>query len=184
MGAGDGDLPSDREVGLSEHMVTEEAVGDIDLSNPDTILEMMDLAFDHYQKHRGVILKKMEYARRASAECVCEVARLNEAAGGAAEGELMQAGKYECIWNTTISVFEGSYVSEDTLKKIENLLSSLPLNIKKHYDSLVGADDSLLNLIEVISGEKYITALRVVGGLQDCVCPLSGLSSDEFEIDA
>lgn len=167
---------------MSEYIATEETV--IDLSNPDTILEMMSLAFDHYQKHRDVVLKKMEHARRASAECVHEVARLSEIAGGKAGEELTQAGKYECVWNTTISVFEGSYVSEDTLKRIENLLSFLPLNIMKRYDSLVSADNALLNLIELISGEKYITALRVVGGLQSGACPLSGLNPDEFGIDA
>lgn len=161
-----------------------EIADNVDLSDPDTILEMMNLSFEHYQKHKDVISKKMEYARKASADCVREVARLNAVAGSAVEEELAQAEKYERIWDTTISIFEGSYVSEDTLKKIENLLSSLPLGIRKRYDLLVDADEALINEIELISGEKYITTLKVVGGLQGGACPLSGLKPDEFGTDA
>lgn len=146
---------------------------DITGLDKETSQEVMTLVLDHYIKYHGVVLKKLQIAQEATAQSIGEVASIVQPAQG--------AEKYDEMWGSIIGVFESHGVSEEDMKRIEDVLLIVPKQIKAHYDRIMEQDAELVALIEKLNSDEYQKAYEIVKDVQIKENPLSHLGPEEYD---
>ena len=137
----------------------------------ETTNAAMELAFEHYTLHRKILLRKLLHAQNATIESLQQANELS--ANNQTESRIEEfrkikedIGKYNELWESAIDLFEDANVSDEALVKIEKVLSSIPLIIKKYYDALISQDTELQEMLKQLESEKYQVALKLIRDIQ------------------
>jgi|GEM_PF-5070237 len=156
---------------------------DAGFRSPEVSMELMQNAHEHYTKHYEVVTRKLKHAQTATMSSLHQVKQATTQMENQriASQEFDNLKVYEGLWDITLKAFNGNYIPESALERIENILSSLPRTIMKFYDILLGQDSVLQKLIADLSEDKYRQALNVIRKLQGGTCPVTGLSPEELE---
>jgi hypothetical protein len=145
--------------------------------------EITALVFEHYIKHRDVVLRKIQHARSATHQSIqdydgCE-GRLKDSQ------EFKNITKYDEFWHVIINMFKETNVSEEGLQRIEDILLSIPRRIKKYYDLLILNDRPLLQLMKEIAADKYKAAYKEIRKIKKSADPkYEGYSSSNSNSSA
>lgn len=161
---------------------------DFNFPPPEQADMLMDLVLDHYIKHHAVVLKKLEHAQSATTQGLQEVKSFVEGMANIthtphsetphSEDELQ---KYDALWDSIISIFRQSGISEDELTQIEQILLTTPKIIRKYYEVLTEQDKALQRLIEELNAPAYEQAMKVVSRVQAHPNPMTMLTPDEYD---
>lgn len=146
----------------------------------ETINHVMLLSFEHHQLHREILLQKLRHAKEATGQGLRVIESFSAIDHGQPIREFREIEDYEALWDSAIALFEDSFVPDDALEKIENLLSTIPFLIKKYYDVFVEHDIVLQQMIKQARAQKYAGALRCIKEIQNRPCLMSGLDPKEF----
>jgi len=164
----------------------QEEVEQVSMPDIETTNAAMVLAFEHYTLHRIILLRKLLHAQDATIESLQQANELS--ANNQSESRIEEfrkikeeMDKYNELWESAIDLFEDTSVSDEALVKIEEVLSSIPLLIKKYYDALVSQDAELQEMMTQLASEKYEEALKLIRDIQNEPCAMSGLYTKDFD---
>ncbi|MCB1530787.1 MAG: hypothetical protein H6853_06460 [Rhodospirillales bacterium] len=153
-----------------------------DMPDRETSHEVMKLVLDHYIKHHSVVLKKLQIAQEATAKNLEEIRGISGRLGAEEkDSPLDDARKYDDLWGSIISAFEEHGISEEDMKRIEDILLVIPRQIKVHYERIMEEDKALCRLIEKLNSPEYKKAYDIVKQVQAKENPMSHLGPEEYE---
>jgi hypothetical protein len=111
--------------------------------------KVMETVLEHYLKHHEAVLRKMQIAQQATKETYQEI-------------EQNEINIDECHedWEENIKSFINAAISEEGLTKIDDVLLTIPENIKESYDELIQAETHLVELLADLTSEKYQEAIE------------------------
>ncbi len=129
-------------------------------ASADKAVETMEKSCEYHVMHREAVRRKLEHAQTATQQSFKELDQSQKAANEKNISE--EIGQYEEFWRAAIESFDGSFVSEGMLTKIEKILKMIPSFIKKFYDVLVKSDRMLSAIIEKLGLPEYQDANDLV----------------------
>ena len=137
---------------------------------------------DHYMKHHEIVLSKLQFAQDATKQCIQEIRNTHEKLHEKDNTNVHEFNDFDKMWEEVIKMFMTGGLSEDEIFEIEKLMTTIPEDIKKEYDSLSQQDKSFLALVESLNTNAYKNAQKRVVKLQAQPNPLNGKTSEDYQI--
>ncbi len=148
--------------------------------DPEESQELMQVIMDHYVKHHEIVFKKLHFAQDATQKSIEEIRAVHKEIEKSDNTNLIEFKGFDKMWCEIIELFAEEGLSQDDLFKIENIITTIPKDIKNHYDNLCQQDKSFLVLVESLNTAAYEKAQKIVFGVQDKPNPLSGLKREDY----
>lgn len=143
-------------------------------------VSMTEMLLDHYMKHHEVVLSKLKFAQDATRKGIQELRNAHEKVRKLDNTNILTFTDFETMWEGIIDAFVKGGIEEEELFKIEKLITTIPADIKEHYDELSNQDKSFLSLVESLNVDAYRKAKQRVARLQQQPNPLNGKSSADY----
>jgi len=143
--------------------------------------ELVKSLLGHYMDHHEAVLQKLQFAQDATAKSIAEIRDVGQELQGHDNASIASFSKFEAMWGEIIEMFLKGGVSEDDIFKIENLVTNVPADIKKHYDQLTQQDKSFLTMIESLNHDAYRKARDVALEVQAKPNLLTGMTPDAYK---
>lgn len=134
--------------------------------------DLTSIVLSYYLKHHDLVLRKLKHAQTATKESL----KIIEAA------DKKHTQSLEHLWADILNLFEKFAPSEDELFQIEALLGKMPKTTKELYDKLVENDKAIQVLIEQMSTDTYLEAVKTITKIQSKPNPMSGLGPEEYAL--
>ncbi len=135
---------------------------------------LMNIILEHYNKHHEIVLRKLRHTQNATQQSIQDI-------DGQAD-KVHELTDFDKMWNEVIEMFLKSGASEEDVFKIESLITTIPQDIKTHYEHLVQEDKNLMTLIESLDTDAYHEARASVTKLEKEPNLMSGLKPEEYEL--
>jgi CheY-like chemotaxis protein/cell fate (sporulation/competence/biofilm development) regulator YlbF (YheA/YmcA/DUF963 family) len=148
--------------------------------SPEEDQELVKSLLGHYMDHHEAVLQKLRFAQDATAKSIAEIQEVREELEGHDNASIVNFSRFEKMWEEIIEMFVKGGISEDDIFKIENLITSVPGDIKKHYDQLTQQDKSFLTMIEALNHDAYRKARDVALAVQARPNLMTGLTPDDY----
>ena len=140
---------------------------------PDKKREAMMVVLNHYVHHHELVLKKLNAAQKATLLSVSADKKENKE-------ELIRLEK---LWADILEIYGQCGISEEELFTVENILESIPGDIKERYREIIASDETIQVLIEKMNRREYEKAKHLIESIQSTPNPMSGLMPDDYEIE-
>ena len=131
--------------------------------------KLLQTAFEHYNIHYDVVLKKLGHAQEAT--------NLSLKDGDAEE----TTSAHSDSWGEIITLFKECGITEEELFQIEKVLKTLPENIRVHFERLIKIDQTLQKLMQTLEEINYKETIKTINRVQTQPNPMSGLERDDYE---
>lgn len=149
--------------------------------SPEEDQALVKSLLSHYMDHHEAVLQKLRFAQDATAKSIAEIQGIREELQSHDNASIASFSKFEKMWEEIIEMFLKGGISEDDIFKIENLVTNIPEDIKKHYDDLTQQDKSFLTMIEALNHDAYRKARDVALEVQAKPNLLTGLTPDTYK---
>ena len=140
---------------------------------------LTNVLIEHYLKHHEIVLSKLKFAQTATKTAIDHV---REKIKGVDRDNIQNFQDFDKMWQETIAMFVEGGMSEDDLFKIESIITTIPADIKEHYDELSQADKEFVSLVASLNTEAYKKARDQVGELQSHPSPYNGKTPEDFKV--
>ena len=144
-------------------------------------VSLTDMLLDHYLKHHEIVLAKLKFAQDATKKSLDEVRSTHEKVRERDNTNIHEFSDFEKMWEEVIKMFLDGGLSENDIFEIEKLVTTVPEDIKKHYDDLSQQDKSFMTLVEGLNADAYKKAKARVVSLQAQPNPLNGKTADDYK---
>jgi len=135
----------------------------------------------HYMTHHETVLQKLRFAQDATNKSIEEIRGVRDELEGHDNASIASFSKFEAMWGEIIDMFMKGGVSEDDIFKIENLVTNIPDDIKKHYNQLTQQDKSFLTMVEALNHDAYRKARDVALEVQAKPNLMTGMTPDAYK---
>ena len=149
--------------------------------SPEQDQELVKSLLSHYMDHHEAVLQKLRFAQDATAKSIAEIQDIREELESHDNASIVNFSRFESMWEEIIEMFVKGGVSEDDIFKIENLITSVPGDIKKHYDQLTQQDKSFLTMIEALNHDAYRKAREVALDVQSKPNLMTGMTPSDYK---
>ena len=146
-------------------------------TSPEQDQEMVQQLLGHYIAHHEAVLQKLKMAQNATAISIEDMRSGNTADKPQSSDVMQNAENFQSMWGDVIEMFVKGGVGEEDIFKIEKLVSSVPSDIKKHYDAL---QEQKADSPEP-DHESYRKAKDVAKEVQSKPNLMTGMTSTEYE---
>jgi len=143
--------------------------------------ELVKSLLTHYMQHHETVLQKLKFAQDATLQSINEVRDVGEELQNRDNTNLHEFSRFEKMWEEIIALFLEGGLAEDDIFAIEDMITNIPPDIKKHYNQLTQQDKSFLTLLEAMNHEAYRKARDVAIQVQDAPNPMTGMTKEEYE---
>ncbi len=143
--------------------------------------KLTNVLLEHYLKHHEIVLSKLQFAQTATKTCIDEVRQVQEKMKGLDKDSIEGFHDFDKMWQEIISLFIQGGISQEELFKIESLITTIPSDIKTHYDALTEEDKNFMALVESLNTNAYLKAKERVGDLQSYPNPYNGKKAEDFQ---
>lgn len=154
-----------------------------DWPDEEEAISLTEMLLEHYMRHHEIVLTKLKFTQEATRKSIDEIRATHEKMRGLDNTNIHQFSDFEKMWEEIISMFVQGGLPEDALFEIEKLVSSVPSDIKKHYDELSQQDKSFLALVESLNSHAYKKAKEKVVSLQEQPNPLHGRTDKDYKAE-
>ncbi len=141
---------------------------------------LTNMLLEHYMRHHEIVLMKLKFAQSATKKCIDDVRETHAKIKSHDNTSIHAFKDFDKMWETILETFIQGGISEEELFKIEKLITSVPKDIKKHYDDLSAQDKTFLTLVESLNSSAYQKAKERVEKIQKLPNPLNGKSSEDY----
>lgn len=148
--------------------------------NEEESHKLTNVLLEHYLKHHEIVLSKLQFAQTATKTCIDEVRQVQERMKSINKESIEGFQDFDKMWQEIISMFIQGGISQEELFKIEQLITTIPSDIKTHYEALTEEDKDFIALVESLNTNAYLKARERVGDLQSHPNPYNGKTSDDF----
>ncbi|MCB9981275.1 MAG: hypothetical protein H6860_02635 [Rhodospirillales bacterium] len=138
------------------------------------------MLLEHYMRHHEIIFMKLKFAQDATQKSIHELRNAHEKVRNRDNTNIHEFNDFEKMWEEIIQTFINGGLAEEELFKIEKLVTTIPEDIKKHYNALSAQDKSFLSLVESLNADAYKKAKNRVTALQKQPNPLHGKTPEEY----
>ncbi len=152
-----------------------------DWPDEEEALSLTDMLLDHYMKHHEIVLAKLKFAQDATKKSIDEIRSTHEKVREHDNTNIHAFTDFNKMWEEIIKMFVDGGLSTDELFKIEKVITTVPEDIKKHYDALSSQDKSFLALVESLNVDAYKKAKAKVAQLQQLPNPLHGKIPEDYK---
>ncbi|MBL4805222.1 MAG: response regulator [Alphaproteobacteria bacterium] len=142
--------------------------------------KLTDVLLEHYLKHHEIVLSKLQFAQTATKNCIEEVRQVHQRMKELDKGSLEGFKDFDTMWQEIIGLFIEGGVSQEELFEIEKIITTIPKDIKKHYDELTQEDKEFMSLVQSLNTSAYHKARARVAELQAQPSPYNGKTSTDF----
>ena len=146
-------------------------------------VSLTDMLLDHYLKHHEIVLAKLKFAQDATKKSLDEVRTTHEKVRERDNTNIHEFADFEKMWEEVIKMFLEGGLSENDIFEIEKLVTTVPEDIKKHYDDLSQQDKSFMTLVEGLNADAYKKAKSRVVKLQEQPNPLNGKTANDYKVE-
>ncbi len=143
---------------------------------------LTDMLLDHYLHHHEIVFMKFKIAQKATKECINQVRKISDKVKDCDNSNIHEFKDFDQMWEEIIQAFVDGGLSEDDIFKVENLVTTMPADIKEHYDALSIQEKSFLSLVEGLNTAAYKKAKEKVVKLQSQPNPLHGLTPEDYDV--
>ena len=141
--------------------------------------ELVKSLLTHYMQHHETVLQKLKFAQDATLQSIQEVRDVEEELQSRDNTNLHEFSRFEKMWEEIIALFLEGGLGEDDIFEIEDMITNIPPDIKKHYNQLTQQDKSFLTLLEAMNHEAYRKARDIAIKVQDGPNPMTGLTKED-----
>jgi len=144
----------------------------------------MAVAFERHTLHRKILLKKLQHAQKATKQSLQQINKWKEEnPTGARPEDTLAIEEYDELWEMAIEIFENANIPATDLKRIEDILLTIPKLIKEYYDAIVRQDINLQHMIKVYASQKYHNALKIIEKISNDPSLMSAMTDRAFDDD-
>lgn len=148
----------------------------------DDAFSLTDMLLEHYLKHHEIVFAKLKFAQNATKRSIEELRSVHEKIKQHDNTNIHKFSDFDTMWEEIIKMFIDGGLSEGEIAKIESLITTIPEDIKKHYDGLSQQDKSFLSLVEGLNADAYKKAKSRVTAFQAQPNPLNGKTAEDYKI--
>lgn len=152
--------------------------------NEEESLSLTHLLLDHYVKHHELVLMKLKFAQSATRKSIDQIRNVHEKIKDVTTNNIKEFKDFDTMWEDVISMFLEGGLSEDSIFKVEDLITKMPKEIEDHYNDLNQSDKNFITLVESLNRNAYQKALEKVVQFQKQPNPFSGKTSEHFKVAA
>ncbi|HOO82008.1 MAG TPA: response regulator [Alphaproteobacteria bacterium] len=138
------------------------------------------MLLEHYMRHHEIVFMKLKFAQDATQKSIHQLRSTHEKVRHRDNTNIHEFNDFEKMWEEIIQIFLNGGLAEEELFKIEKLVTTIPEDIKKHYNTLSAQDKSFLSLVESLNADAYKKAKNRVTALQKQPNPLHGKTPEEY----
>ena len=142
---------------------------------------LTEMLLDHYMRHHEIVLTKLKFTQSATKHCIDELRNVHEKIKEKDNTNIHTFQDFDTMWEDIIQTFMDGGISEEELFKIEQIVTTVPKDIKTHYDALSQQDKSFMALIESLNSNAYKKAKERVVALQAKPNPLNGKTREDYK---
>lgn len=141
---------------------------------------LTEMLLDHYMHHHEIVLTKLKFTQEATRKSIAEIRATHEKMKGLDNTNIHAFKDFDKMWEEIISAFVQGGLGEEDLFKIEKIVTTIPHDIKQHYDELSQQDKSFLALVESLNTHAYKKAKEKAVQLQEQPNPLHGRTPQDY----
>lgn len=138
------------------------------------------MLLDHYLNHHKIVLAKLKFAQNATKHCIDEVNQTHKKVKTLDNTNIHTFKDFDKMWEDILDAFIQGGIGEDELFKIEKLITSMPRDIKEHYNDLSAQDKTFLTLVGDLNTNAYRKAKEKVTKLQAQPNALNGKTPADY----
>lgn len=141
------------------------------------------MLLDHYIKHNEIVLAKLRFAQDATKKSIMEFRNTYEKVKSQDKANIGNFDEFDRMWEEIIKLFIKGGLSEDDIFKIESLITTIPSDIKAHYNDLSQQDVNFMNMLEGLNTSAYKKAKTKVMALHRTPNPFNGKTIDDYAVE-
>lgn len=144
--------------------------------------DLTKMLLENYLKHHEIVFSKLKFAQEATKQSLDHIRQTYESAqSGGESGNVLEFKNFDKMWEEIIHMFIQGGLSEDEIFKIENIITTIPPDIKEHYNELTAKDKDFVKLVESMNVAAYKKAKSKVAELQAQPNIMSGMSKADYQ---
>lgn len=143
--------------------------------------DLTKMLLENYLKHHEIVFSKLKFAQEATKQSLDHIRQTYESAQSGDAGNVLEFKNFDKMWEEIIHMFVQGGLSEDEIFKIENIITTIPPDIKEHYNELTAKDKDFVKLVESMNVAAYKKAKSKVAELQAQPNIMSGMSKADYQ---
>lgn len=136
---------------------------------------------DHYIKHNELVLSKLKFAQDATRQCIDEIHDTYKKVREKNNTNIAEFKDFDKMWEDIIKLFMKGGLSEEDIFKIEKIITTIPKDIKAHYETLSQQDKTFMTLVESLNHNAYKRAKERVIKTQSQPNPFNGKTMHDYK---
>lgn len=141
--------------------------------------DLTKMLLENYLKHHEIVFSKLKFAQEATKHSLDHIRKAYEDVQNS--GNVQEFKNFDKMWEDIIQMFVQGGLSEDEIFKIENIITTIPPDIKQHYNELTAKDQDFVKLVESMNVAAYKKAKSKVAELQAQPNIMSGMSKADYQ---
>ena len=147
----------------------------------DESQEMTTMLLDSFLKHHEIVFSKLQFAKDATQKSIDQIRQTYEDVKNRDASNILEFKNFDQMWEEIIEMFVAGGLGEDEIFKIEDIITTIPEDIKEHYDELSAQDKTFMTLVESLNMNAYKKAKQKVAELQAQPNIMSGMTKDDYQ---
>ncbi|MCB1839065.1 MAG: hypothetical protein H6858_02120 [Rhodospirillales bacterium] len=143
--------------------------------------DLTKMLLENYLKHHEIVFSKLKFAQEATKQSLDHIRKTYEDVKNHDATNILEFKNFDQMWEQIIAMFVQGGLSEDEIFKIEDIITTIPPDIKQHYSDLTAQDKTFLTLVESMNVSAYKKAKAKVSELQAQPNIMSGMTRDEYQ---
>lgn len=144
--------------------------------------DLTKMLLENYLKHHEIVFSKLKFAQEATKHSLDHIRQTYESAQSSGDsGNVLEFKNFDKMWEEIIHMFVQGGLTEDEIFKIENIITTIPPDIKEHYNELTAKDKDFVKLVESMNVAAYKKAKSKVAELQAQPNIMSGMSKADYQ---
>lgn len=143
--------------------------------------DLTKMLLENYLKHHEIVFSKLKFAQEATKQSLDHIRKTYEDVKNRDATNILEFKNFDKMWEEIIHMFVQGGLSEDEIFKIEDVITTIPPDIKEHYNTLTAQDKTFMTLVESLNVSAYKKAKNKVAELQAQPNVMSGMSKSDYQ---
>lgn len=143
--------------------------------------DLTKMLLENFLKHHEIVFSKLKFAQGATKLSLDSIRETYEDVKGRDATNILEFKNFDKMWEQIIEMFVQGGLSEDEIFKIEDIITTIPPDIKQHYNELSAQDKTFMTLVESLNVSAYKKAKQKVAELQAQPNIMTGLSKSDYQ---
>ncbi len=143
--------------------------------------DLTKMLLENFLRHHEIVFSKLKFAQEATKQSLEHIRKTYEDVKGRDATNILEFKNFDKMWEEIIAMFIQGGLSEDEIFKIEDIITTIPPDIKQHYTDLTAQDKTFLTLVESLNVSAYKKAKQKVAELQAQPNIMTGLTKSDYQ---